>query len=33
MLDAVYGDDESAAALDRILERVQLLSLRPDEEW
>lgn len=33
MLNAVYGEDESASALDTILERVQLLSLRSDEEW
>ncbi|MXY41861.1 MAG: hypothetical protein F4027_17205 [Rhodospirillaceae bacterium] len=33
MLNAVYGEDESASALDPILERVQLLSLRTDEEW
>lgn len=33
MLNAVYGEDESASALDRVLERVQILSLRSDEEW
>ena len=33
MLNAVYGEDESASALGPILERVQLLSLRTDEEW
>lgn len=33
MLDAVYGEDDSASALDKRLEQIQILSLRPDEEW
>lgn len=32
-LNAVYGDDDSASALDRNLERLQFLSLPPDDEW
>ena len=33
MLDAVYAEDESASALDGILERLQFLSLPPEEKW
>ena len=32
-LNAVYGEDESVSALDESLERAQILSLPPDEEW
>lgn len=32
-LDAVYGDDESASALDANIERLQFLSLPPDDRW
>lgn len=32
-LDAVYGNAENASALDKNLERLQFLSLPPDEKW
>ena len=32
-LDVVYGDDESASALDANIERLQFLSLPPDDRW
>ncbi|MCY3827633.1 MAG: hypothetical protein OXF89_00695 [Rhodospirillaceae bacterium] len=32
-LNAVYGDDESASALDPHIERAQILSLPPDDGW
>ena len=31
-LDAVYGDDEVASALDKNLERLQFLTL-PADDW
>ena len=33
MLDAVYAEDESASALDGAIERLQFLSLPPEEKW
>ncbi len=32
-LDAVYGDDEVASALDKNLERLQFLTLPADDWW
>ena len=32
-LEAVHAEDESASALDGILERLQFLSLPPEEKW
>ena len=33
MLNAVYAEDESASALDGAIERLQFLSLPPEEKW